>query len=456
MPKPERLSVLDGVLLIVGLIVGTGVLRVPASIAQQTTGPSQLMLVVCLGGIFAFCGAFCYAQLARLYPSHGGEYAYLHESLGAGVSFTFVWSRLAVLQTGSIAATCFIFGDYASKLLPLGRASNVVYALVAVVALSLVHSLGLRPGRIAQGVLSLGKIAGVVAIIAAGLLLTRHTAVAAAPAASDAHVPVFGLAMVLVMYAYGGWNEASYLAADMRRGQRDLALVLFLSVAAVAAIYLGVIYAYVRGLGFEGLQVSPVPAAEVVAHSFGRGAEQLIAVLAVLITLGTASATIFTGSRPLHALGMRHPGVRWLRHIHPRFGTPTSAFVLQGLMSGLLVVCFGASGDGGRHGFESAVEYTAPAFWAFMVLLGSVAVRHAWTGRGNVPGRVGLLVAGVLFVLVDAYMLYSSVAYVRTGALLSLGVVGLGWPLYAVIRRLDRRSPAVAPVAMTADQIDGS
>lgn len=159
-----HLSVLDGVLLIVGLIIGTSILRVPASIAQQTTGPQQLLGVVVLGALFALCGAYCYAQLSRRYPERGGEYAYLHQALGAPVSFLFIWARTAVLQTGSIAATVYIFGDYATKLVPLGPYSTVLYALLAVLGLSLLNAVGLRLGKAAQNLLTAGKIGGLLLI----------------------------------------------------------------------------------------------------------------------------------------------------------------------------------------------------------------------------------------------------------------------------------------------------
>ncbi|MCE5240183.1 amino acid permease [bacterium] len=441
-PRPH-LTVADGTLLIIGLVVGTGVLRVPASIAQQTTGPGPMLGAWLLGALFAGCGAYCYAQLCRLYPRTGGEYAYLHGSWGATVAFLFAWSRATVLQTGSIAATAFIFGDYAAKLLSLGPGSATIYALLAVIALSAVNALGLRSGKLTQNLLTAGKLLGLLLIVGAGLMVRRAVAAPLPPAEpASGGTPMFGLAMVFVLYAYGGWNEASYLSGDVKRGSRDLAAVLFLSTGLVALVYVLVHLAYVHGLGFEGLKGSAVPAADVARQAFGRTAELVVAALAALIALGTANATIFTGSRTLQALSDNHPGLQALGACPAGRSAPVNAFCLQGLVAAALVLVAGLWGQNGRHGFESAVEYTAPAFWGFMTLIGLVAVKLAWRHPQRPRPSPAFLVTAVLFVAMDLYMLHSSIAYVGRHAVLSLAVVALGLPVYWLVSRADRRRAA--------------
>ncbi|MEN6403748.1 MAG: amino acid permease [Armatimonadia bacterium] len=445
-----HLTVADGTLLIIGLVIGTGVLRVPASIAQQTTGPAQMLGALLLGAFFAACGAYCYAQLSRLHPQSGGEYTYLQQSWGKAVAFLFAWSRATVLQTGSIVATAFIFGDYAAKLLPLGQNSPALYALVAVIILSAVNALGLQLGKTTQNLLTLAKIAGLLLIVGAGLLV-KHAAASPLPAApTPADPPIFGLAMVFVLYAYGGWNEASYLSGDTKRGPRDLAAILFVSVGLVAAVYLLVHVAYLRGLGFEGLRQSAAPAADVARQAFGRGAELVVAALAALIALGTANATIFTGSRTLQALGDNHPGLRSLSLCPSGRCAPVNAFCLQGLIAAALVLVAGVWGEGGRHGFESAVEYTAPAFWGFMTLIGVVALKLACRPpQGSKPSPT-LGLTALLFVAMDLYMLHSSIVYVGRNAMLSLAVVALGLPVYWLVGRADRRHVVVEVEAKSA------
>lgn len=438
-----HLTATDGTLLIIGLVVGTGILRVPASIAQQTTGSAQLLGALLLGALFAGCGAYCYAELSRLYPQRGGEYSYLHESWGRGIAFLFAWSRATVLQTGSIAATAFIFGDYAVKLAPLGEKGVVIYALLAVIVLSVVNALGLRLGKLTQNILTVGKMAGLLLIVAAGLAVRRLAAAPLPVEPTTASTPVFGLAMVFVLYAYGGWNEASYLSGDVKRGPRDLATVLFMSTGLVAVVYLLVHLAYMRGLGFEGLRQSAAPAAEVVKQAFGRGAEVVVAALAALIALGTANATIFTGSRTLQALSGSHAGLRGLATCPGGRCAPVNAFCVQGAIATAFVLLAGLSGEASRHGFESAVEYTAPAFWGFMTLIGLLALKLAWKHPQRANPSPTFAVTALLFVGMDLYMLHSSIAYAGRNALLSLAVVALGVPVYWLVDRLDRRRNAV-------------
>lgn len=453
-----RLSVLDGILLIVGIIIGTSVLRVPASLAQQTTGPAQLFVVIALGGALAACGAYCYAQLARRYPERGGEYAYLHHSFGETVSFLFAWSRVTVVQTGSIAATAFVFGDYMTKLANLGPGSVVWYAAFAVLGLTVLNARGLQLGRVAQNCLTAAKVLGLLAIVGAAFLAPAVPAAAAPAAAAPDSAPAFGLAMVFVLYAFGGWNEASYLAGDVRRGARDVALVLFASLAAVTLGYLVIHAAYLRALGFEGLRASSIPAADVIGRSFGSAgapAVAAIAAVAAIIALGTANATIFTGSRALQALGGQHRSLAWLGRADARRATPVAAFVLQGAVALAIVLAAGILGEGGRKGFEVAVEYTAPAFWGFMTLIGVGALlRLARVAAERTPA---FALSALVFVGLDLYMLRSSVVYVGKGALLGLAVVAVGVPVYLVVSRLDaRRAPAPEAAVVESAAVEAS
>ncbi len=433
----QQLSVTDGVLLITGLVIGTSILRAPSSIAAQTSGPAAMMWAWALGGLLALCGSYCYTRLARAYPGNGGEYTYLRGSLGPAVAFLFAWARMTVLQTGSIAATAFVYGDYVSKLWPLGPYSSLWHAGGAVVGLTVLNACGLHLGKTAQNVLTIAKVGGLVAVCLAGVLLGGPSG-PATHAGAPAH-PAFGLAMVFVLYAYGGWNEASYLGADVTRGPRGLAAVLLISTLGIWATYALINIAYLRALGFEGLRESTAPASDVVSLVCGKAGGVLVAALSAVIALGSANATTFTGSRAIQALGLTHGSLRWLSSSHRTRRTPLNAFLVQGVVATALVLVAGLLGDSGRHGFEVAVEYTAPAYWGFMALIGLVALGMGVRHQGRAAGRVGLLVAAGAFSLVCGYMLYSSIVYAGAGAMLGLAIVATGLPVYALVRALDAR-----------------
>ena len=446
---PQRhLSILDAICVIVGIVVGTGIYKSPILVALNTSGAGAMMLAWAAGGLLCFCGALSYAELAAAYPHVGGEYVYLSRSFGPMVGFLFVWARATVIQSGTIAATAYVFGDYMSALSGMGTLGPIGWALQATVALTACNVVGLRTGAWTQNLLTGAKVAGVLGIVVAGLVLVSPAAVpAAATAPADASagpgLAAFGLAMVFVLYAYGGWNEAAYVAGELRRKPRDMFWVLLISVALLTGLYLVVNFAYLRALGFERMRASPVVAAETVARAFGAGGRVAVTALVAVSALGAANGCLFTGSRAICALGDDWPLFRPLGRWHARFRTPVNAVLLQGAVSCALIVLPALSRDLRESlgsGFQTAVEYTAPTFWAFFLLTGvAVVVLRFKDPSTPRPFRVPLFPVTVgAFCLMCAYMLYSSLDYRSAGATVGLYVLLAGVPLYALCRSRKR------------------
>ncbi|MBA2237964.1 MAG: amino acid permease, partial [Lysobacter sp.] len=178
-----------------------------------------------------------YAELATSYPDSGGEYHFLKLAFGDKLAFLFAWARLTVIPTGSIALLGFVFGDYASQVLPFaGRWSSGLYAALAVVVLTIINVLGLKSGKRTQNLLTLLQVGGVAAIVAAGLALPIPPE--ASPARADAGETQWGLVLIFVMLAYGGWNEAAYISVEVVGANRNLPRALVLSIAAITGLYL--------------------------------------------------------------------------------------------------------------------------------------------------------------------------------------------------------------------------
>jgi basic amino acid/polyamine antiporter, APA family len=207
-PRP-MLSVLDAVALIVGVVVGAGIFKTPALVATHAGDADLFLLAWLLGGVISLIGALCYAELATAYPHTGGDYHYLRRAFGQDIGFLFAWARMMVLQTGSIAMLGFVFGDYASQLLPIGQGGAALYAALAITLVTTLNLFGVQQGKLAQKLLTTAKVLGVLSIVVAGLLI-------AAPPTPDvtAEAPprsAFGPAMIFVLLTYGGWNEAAYI-----------------------------------------------------------------------------------------------------------------------------------------------------------------------------------------------------------------------------------------------------
>jgi amino acid transporter len=433
----------------VGIIVGAGIFGLPPLVAGASPSAGAMIGLWAAGGALCLCGALTYAELTTAYPDVGGEYVFLRRAFGPTVGFLFVWSRATVIQTGSIAAVAYVFGLYASRLAHLGPPAPMIGAAAAVVVLTACNALGVRAGKWTQNVLTVAKVGGVVAVAAVGLVLAGPAP--AAPPATEAPARAWtwqglGFAMIFVLFTFGGWNEAAYVAGELRRRRRTMLAVLLASLGLVTALYLGVNLAYLRALGLEGMAESKAVAAETAAAAFGEAGAAAVGVLVAVSALGAVDGCIFTGSRAICALGGDFPVFGRLGRWHPRFGTPVGAMLVQGTIALVLVLLPGM----GRRlrdllgsDLEAAVSYTAPVFWAFLLLTGvSVFVLRRRDPDRRRPLRVPLapLTVGV-FCLTSGYMLYRSILYRTASPLVGLAVLLAGLPVLA-LSRIGRRARA--------------
>ena len=423
-PK-QALNLSDAVALIVGIVVGAGIFRTPSLVAANSDSGSMFISVWLLGGVVSIIGALCYAELTSAFPSTGGDYHFLHRAYGRKLSFLFAWARMSVIQTGSVALLAFIFGDYISQIYSLGEFSSVIYAALAVVGLTAVNIIGLRLGTGTQKLLTTAEILGVLLVIFAGFLfVSAPTETAATVSESGAASSSLGLAMVFVLLTFGGWNEAAYISAEMRGGRRRMAYALILGILIVTALYLLVNLAFLNALGLNGIARSEAVAGDLMQSAFGDGGVWLIGILIAVSALTSANATIFTGARTNYAMGRDFPVFAALGKWNSESDAPVNAFVVQGLISLALV----SLGLFTRKGFETIVEYTAPVFWFFFLLVGiALFVLRRREPNAERPFKVPLYpVTPLIFCLSSAYLLYSSLAYTGLGALAGVGVLLVG------------------------------
>jgi len=426
-----------------GIVIGSGIFMAPAMVAMFTDNATQMLTAWAIGGLLCLCGALCYAELSTMHPHAGGEYVYLTRAFGKPVGFFFVWARTMVIQTGSIAAAAYIFGVYAAKLLPIGSASPLLYALSAATILTVLNAVGLRTEKWTQNLLTAAKLLGVAAIVAVAFWAAPAEGSAATDSAPTGGGS-FGLAMVFVLYAFGGWNEAAYVAGEVRHARRHMLRVLVVSILALTALYLTVNLAYLHILGSKGMGSSRAIAADAVEAVLGSHGATAVSVLVAISALGAMNGCIFTGSRAVWAVGSDFPAFRPLARWHRRFRTPFNAIVLQGAIAVVLILLPGISPylrETLGSGFEAAVSYTAPVFWTFLLLTGlSLLVLRQKDPTARRPFRVPLYgVPVVVLVAMSGYMVYSSLAYAKAGSLLGVAVLAAGLPPYLLLRRSGRR-----------------
>lgn len=435
-PRPS-LSVFDAVALTVGIVVGAGIFKTPSAVAASAGSAPYALAAWLLGGAVSLAGALCYAELTTTFPHPGGDYHYLSRAYGKRLAFLFAWSRITVIQTGSIALLSFVFGDYASQLLRLGPHSSSVYALLLVAALTALNLAGVRQSKRMQNVVTTVEVLSLVSVALAGLLLAAPPAPAGAveDAGAGANTQAqLGVAMILVLLTYGGWNEAAYISAEVRGPRRNMMKALLVSVAVITAEYVLVNAAYLRGLGFEGVARSEVVAADLMSRAAGEGGARLISLMIAVSTLTSANTTIITGARSAFAFGRDFAPFAFLGRWNERANTPARALVVQGALAAALVLL----GTLARGGFETMVNYTAPVFWLFFLLAGfSLIVLRVREPGAERPFRVPLYpLTPLLFCATAGYLLYSSLAYTGVGASVGVGVLLAGVLLLLATRRL--------------------
>ncbi len=424
-PQPV-LGLFDAIAIIVGIILGAGIFRLPSLVAGNSANELVFFALWVAGGAISLVGALCYAELATAYPNAGGDYYFLRRAFGNGLSFLFAWARIAVITTGSIAVLAYTFGDYASNLLRLGAHSSAIYGALAVIVLTTINIIGIRATKGTQNALAVIEVGGLIAVIATGILL-----VAPAPAAAAEAKPWMAgapLAILFVLFTFGGWNEGAYISAELK-DRRNMVPALVVSLAALTVLYLAVNYAYVRSLGLEGVAKSQTVAADVLRLQFGEAGSRIISFLIAVAALTSINATIIVGARSNYALGRDWPVFAWLGHWDARADAPRNALIVQAAVALALVVAGAFAAK-----IETMVDYTMPVFWFFIMLVGVglivLRVRDPGTPR---PFKVPLYpVTPIIFVATCAYLFYSSLAYVRAGAWVGIGVLAIGAVLLAV------------------------
>ena len=435
MNTPERsggrplpiFSVFNAIAIIVGIVVGIGIFRLPPLVAQNASSAWEFLLFWIAGGIVSILGALCYAELAAANPDAGGEYHFLHRAFGPSLGFLFSWGRMTVIQTGSIALAAFILGDYASLLLDLGPYSSAIYAGITVCMLTTLNVWGTHPSKHTQNVLTGAIILLLMAVAVLSFLKDSTSAPLLASGNPTSTSGSAGMAMIFVLLTYGGWNEAAYLSAELKDVRQNMVRVLVLGLSLITVLYLLINIAYLNVLGFETLRQAETVGADLTEYLVGSGGAIFMAIIVILTASSTANATIITGARTNYALGRDFQFIGILGRWSKRNNTPTNALLVQGAIA-LLLVIFGAFT---KESITTMVDYTAPVFWFFLMLTGiALFVFRRRYPESSRPFKVPFYpVIPALFVATTMFMLYSSLTFTGIGALFGVGILLVGVPV---------------------------
>jgi APA family basic amino acid/polyamine antiporter len=387
----QALTLLDTTSIIVGIIIGSGIYQSSPDIAtgagrwaisllggeaspgfEAAVGWTAILGVWLLGGLIALVGAMCYAELATAFPRTGGTYAFLSEAFGPEAGFAFAWAEFWIVRPGNVGAISFIMARYAGQLFAPAFTSaagndalsnELLIAAATIVVVSALNAAGVQAGKWTQNVLTAAKLLGLAAVVLAAFSLPAATAQRPLPTEDWKSLTT---ALIMVMFAYGGWADMSFVAAEVRDPARNISRALLLGTLVVSGTYVVVTLAFLHALGMGGLAHSPAVAAEVMSLRFGAVGAKAISLLVVISCLGAINGTLFTGARVYYALGTQHPTFRWLGAWNERMGVPLRSLLAQTLVTLGLVIGFGMY----PKGFERLVIFTGPFYWGFIGLVG--------------------------------------------------------------------------------------
>lgn len=345
-PEPSlarRLGPFDATMIVMGGIIGAGIFVNPSVVARQVSTPLLVLGAWLIGGVIALIGAFVYAELASLRPRVGGQYAYLRDAYHPIVAFLYGWTLLLVVQTGGMAGAAIIFGRYFRELSGLAVPEQFVAAGTLGV-LTLINCFGIRAGSNVQSGLMLLKLAAIALLIGAGWILAGPAAPGlttlepALTRTQGSALAGLAAAMVPVLFAYGGWQTATFVSGEMRNPRRDLPRGLFIGVSGVIILYLLVTYVCLRALGTTGLANTTVPASDVMRQVLGAPGAKIIAWGIAISTAGFLSQSILTAPRVYYAMARDGVFFKAVGRLNPQTRVPVVAIVLQGVWAAVVAM----------------------------------------------------------------------------------------------------------------------
>lgn len=426
---PRTLGVWSAALAAVGLTIGSGIFRVPSTVAAEAGSVGAVALVWVLGGIISLCGALTIAELAALFPRTGGIYAYLREAYGPLVAFLFGWSWFFIRSAAS-AGTTLVFVGYLRTFVPLGDAAQRVVAVVLILLVGAANYRSVRLGAAIQNASTVAKVLAIL-LVAVVLFAARETGGGAfgepielAPRSWGG----VGVALVAALFAYDGWIAATLIAGEVRDPGRALPRALAAGTAMIVATYLIINAAYLFALPLADIAASQAVAADAMMRVAGGAGAAVVAALVMLSTFGGLNAGLLTGPRVYFAMAEDGLFFRRVAAVHPRYRTPHVAVAIVVVLTAV---------NASLRTFEQLAEAFVLLLYPFLALTVAAVFVLRWR-RPDLerPYRTaGYPVVPLVFLVGTVAMLGNALLERPATSLISAATAAAGIPVYAWWRR---------------------
>lgn len=431
-PENRRsVGFLQGLAIVVGMIIGSGIFLKPSIVLGDAGSPILALIAWVFGGMVTLCSALSIAEIASNIPRAGGLYVYLEELYGEKIGFLLGWVQSVISYPASVAAQAIAFATYSAYFIPMTAWQQRFLGMGVLALLLAMNILSTRCGGAIQVVATVGKLIPVIAILGIGLFS------GIAPGASGLSGELIGqggggigAAILGTLWAYDGWIGVTNMAAEMKDPKKNLPKVISIGIIFVIVIYAAFNIVLFNALPANQLAASATPGADAAVALFGQGGATFLAVGIMISVFGALNGYLMTAARVPQAMAERRqlPLSDVLGKLHPKFGTPANALIMQAL----LAVVYILSGS-----FNFLTDLLIFVLWIFFTL-GVFGVflmrRRGLSQRKNY--RVPLYpLTPIIGIAGSLFILGSTVIDAPGRSLLGLGMTLLGLPIYYLLKK---------------------
>ena len=425
---PRRIGFWTAIAVVIGDVIGSGIFRVPATVAAEVGSVSGIMLVWVLGGLITLCGALSLAELAAAMPKAGGVFVYLREVFGPGVAFLFGWTTL-LAEPAATAAIALVFAEYLGRLVPLTATGIRLVAAVLIVVVAAAGYRSVRGAGAIQGIATSAKVAAIMALVVAAFLLADSNAGAfgsgAASTATSIRWSGVGMGLVAALWAYTAWHDLGFVAGEVQDPGRTLPRALVAGIVTIILIYLAANAAYLYVLPFDTLRTSSLVASDTMVRVLGSAGAAAVAVMVMISTLGALNGSLLANPRVFYAMANEGLLFRPLGRVHPRFATPHVSITVYCLLA--LVFVWSRS-------FEQLIQSFVLGTWPWLALavFGVIVLRRRRPDLAR-PYRTPAYPLVPLVFIAGTLLVVGTALVQRPGTTLAgIGLTLLGVPLYLI------------------------
>jgi len=346
-PELRRtLGTFDGVALLVGIVIGSGIYTTPSLVAGYFGSFSSLITVWIVVGVFVMIGGLIYAELGTRIPATGGEYVYITRCFGPFAGFMFGWAQLVIIRTSPAAGLAIIASDYVGVLTELSPRGHTAVALSIIAALGVFNYVGINWASLFQKTTTILKVGFLTLFAAVGVALLSGVpnllGTQSAPTTGLSPSGNLIAALMLIVFTYTGFDRVGYVAGEMKDPKKVIPRSMLIGITIVIGLYWSLITVYHYTLGMEGMQTSVTPAAEVGTIMIGVGGASVVAVMAIISAVGSINGTMMSATRVYYAMARDGLFFRWLDFVHPDFKTPSRAIIVHCLWAAVILVVRGS------------------------------------------------------------------------------------------------------------------